>query len=105
DPLREAIAVGRQLPLPANLTALHLRGGDVIAGELSRSARYQGKALPAPMAAHLIRSIEDGGGRVVLFGQDADRIRQLKGDIRALDLSHLYPDEFALPAAQSLFEI
>lgn len=105
EPVRHAIGMARRISLPPRLTALHLRGGDVIYGVFRRSARYQGKALPAPLAAHLIRQIEEEGGGVLLFGQDTQLISQLKAGSRALDVGDLYPTSFGLPAAQSLFEI
>jgi hypothetical protein len=58
------------LDLPSNLTAVHIRSGDIVYGRHSESPNFTDKVICAPAASGLVNLLKESGASVLLFGQE-----------------------------------
>lgn len=99
-----AIAAARDLPLPDEVAALHLRAGDIIYGQYRFTAGNADKVVCVPVAERLIADLNAAGTTVLLFNQDsrvAARFEDREGVIPVTGLAARFDD----PTEQALFEI
>ncbi|RZJ40594.1 MAG: hypothetical protein EON87_17820 [Brevundimonas sp.] len=102
--LETAVAAAAGAALPGNVTAVHLRAGDIVYGDWRFSTGIADKVICMPVADLLIQRLLAEGARVLLFAQDqmvAERYAGRKGVVIAADLA----DSHWCPAQQALFEI
>jgi hypothetical protein len=102
DAARRAAA---RVALPDDVTAIHLRAGDIIYGHHRFSGRYHGKVCPYPIAMGIARDLRAKGRTPLIFCQDQAVGPLFKAEAGAI-LAHEIDvgTEFSR-AQQALFEI
>lgn len=102
--LKAAVAAAAGAALPSNVTAVHLRAGDIVYGDWRFSTGIADKVICMPVADLLIQRLLAEGAGVLLFAQDqqvAERYAGRPGLLISADLA----DPSWGPAQQALFEI
>ncbi|WP_155006530.1 hypothetical protein [Sphingomonas hengshuiensis] len=103
-PIADAIRSAQSVKRDADMTAIHIRAGDIVYGRFRFSDNFTRKALCAPVARAIIELALDRGSEVVLFSQDLEIGRQFSRfyNLRlASDLSRHFPTA----VEQAMFEI
>ena len=102
-PMEEARAMAAGAALPAvDVTAIHLRAGDIVYGINRKRDPFHGKVIPYPLAIDLIARLRAVGVTPLLFGEDADLLAHLRDEHGAYsahdigDRSGFSPDQNAL---------
>jgi len=75
--LEIARAAARDAVIGEQCVAVHLRAGDIVYGRFRTLGGFTTKAIPYPVIEALIKQVHEGGGNVILFGQDAALCRHL----------------------------
>ena len=105
-PMEEARAMAAGAALPAaDVTAIHLRAGDIVYGYHSRKKFIGHKAIPYPLAIDLIARLRAGGVTPLLFGQDADLLAHLRDDHGAYCADDIGDRSGFSPPQNALFDI
>jgi len=89
----------------ADVTAIHLRAGDIVYGHYSRGNFFGDKAIPYPLAIDLIARLRAGGVTPLLFGQDADLLAHLRDDHGGYCADDIGDRSGFSPAQNALFDI
>jgi hypothetical protein len=105
DDLETARKLALAAPLPEDVTALHLRAGDIVYGRHRFANRFISKVCPYPIAIRIIEDIAEKGGKVLIFGQDPELIAYLRATHDILTISDLEVPEGFSDVQQALFEI
>ena len=105
-PMEEARAMAAGAALPtADVTAIHLRAGDIVYGHYSKRHLAGEKAIPYPLAIDLIARLRAEGTPPLLFGQDADLLAHLRDDHGAYCADDIGDRAGFSPAQNALFDI
>ena len=104
--MEDARAMAAGVALPAgDVTAIHLRAGDIVYGYRSRRHLAGHKAIPYPLAIDLIARFRAGGTTPLLFGQDADLLAHLRDEHGAYCADDIGDRAGFSPAQNALFDI
>jgi hypothetical protein len=71
-----------------NLTAIHIRAGDIIYGKYSIYPDFSGKVITLPLVLHIISSLE--GKNIALFGQEEDMMKIITKNFGLIDVLEYY---------------
>ena len=105
-PMEEARAMAAGAALPAvDVTAIHLRAGDVIYGHNAKINLASDKAIPYPLAIDLIARFRAGGVTPLLFGEDADLLAHLRDEHGAYCADDIGDRAGFSPDQNTLFDI
>lgn len=74
EPVRQAMAAARELPIDPASAAIHIRGGDILHGTCSNSGTYAHKAVSVFEIEALAGRLAKEGRPVWLIGQEPDLI-------------------------------
>jgi hypothetical protein len=105
EDIRAAIHAARDLPLPDNFAAIHLRSGDVFYGEYRKFVHYTYKGVTLPVAKGMIEHLKAAGLGIVIFGQDGDVLEYLKREYGATLAADVIPASCTTDTQRAMFEI
>ena len=103
--IEAAIAAARTVPLGGQTAGIHLRAGDNLFGRYRAWTAYWYKVVPLPVARALIGRFRAEGREVLVFGEDADTIRDLCETAGATDASTKRPTRDMSPAEAAMFDL
>lgn len=81
--------------LPRFDAAIHVRRGDIFAGDFRVGGGYADKIIPLPVLRILVERVAKDGGAVLLVGEDLDPVRSRLGDAHRFHIpaDYVYPGE------------
>ena len=88
DAIKRAIHLADQVDLGTRVTAVHLRGGDVVFRHRFNNLHTR-LVLPFPLVQELARRKKDAGEQVLIFGQDTSVIDHVTSETNATSVSQL----------------
>lgn len=103
--VQSAIDLARGIDLGTAPVGIHLRAGDNLYGTYGRWARYTEKVMSAPVARALTERYAAEGRQVIVFGQDAEIIKELCSSTAAQSAADLHPDREWSTTAIAMFDL
>jgi hypothetical protein len=101
DDLKAVLAESKRVDLPKNITAIHLRSGDIVYGRFAQSTQFYHKVICTPMAKLMMDSSVDGSN-YILVGQEPEFAKKMDEVGLAIDANRLSKD-FNFNAVEQAF--
>lgn len=105
DRILNSISAARDVPLPHNINAFHLRSGDIFYGPYRKLVSFSYKGITLPIAKAMIAKVSERGAPALLFGQDLDVLRYLSSVTGALVAEDLRPAWIQARDEVAMFEL
>ena len=102
--IRGAIESAQNLDIAGPMTALHVRGGDIVYGEWRKRVHWTYKGMTIPIAKAMVAWALEKGSSIVCFGSDGAILDYLSEELGITNGSALAA-QFATEAERSMFEI
>lgn len=103
---KEIISIVDSIKVSESAVAVHVRGGDLIAGDFKNCPFYLDKALPFPLINELIKECVNNGENIIIFGQDKEILEHLRERYSGLLASDFYNEKgMRTPTEKAFFDI
>lgn len=103
-PIRDAVESAQNVDIAGPMTALHIRGGDIIYGSWRKRVQGTYKGMAIPVAKMMMEWALERGHSIVCFGHDGDVLDYLSHEYGVINGSALSA-KFGTEAQRAIFEI
>lgn len=104
DSILDVIESAKNVDIAGPMTAVHVRGGDIIYGEWRKRALWTYKGMSLPIAKATIQWALEKGDSIVCFGDDGEVLDYLSAEYGIINGSALSA-KFATEAERAMFEM
>ncbi|MDR2341584.1 MAG: hypothetical protein LBD84_00890 [Campylobacteraceae bacterium] len=103
--IKFAQRLAKNVCIPQNNTAIHIRSGDLVYGLFAENPIYTAKkAICAPIVLNIVKELDKINTKSILFGQEPETIRKIANSFDAIDASSFLSEDFS-KSQKAIFDV